>query len=43
VAAAEAYDMAVVQLHQDDDTARINFPDKRPDYLLRLGLSGPSC
>jgi hypothetical protein len=39
VAAAEAYDMAVVKLHPDDETARINFPEKRPEYLRRLGLA----
>jgi hypothetical protein len=42
VAAAEAYDMAVVQLHPNDETARINFPEKRSEYLHKLGFVASS-
>jgi peptidoglycan/xylan/chitin deacetylase (PgdA/CDA1 family) len=39
IAAAETFDMAVIKLHPNDETARINFPDKRPDYLRKLGFT----
>jgi hypothetical protein len=42
VAATEAYDMAVVKQYPNDETARINFPDKRPEYLQRLEQSTDS-
>jgi hypothetical protein len=42
IAAAEAFDMAVVRLHPNDETARINFPEKRADYLRKLGFISAS-
>jgi hypothetical protein len=42
VAAAEAYDVAVVKQYPDDETARINFPEKRLEYLRKLGFVASS-
>jgi hypothetical protein len=38
IAAAETFDMAVARLYPDDETVLINFKEKRPEYLRKLGF-----